>query len=403
MKYDVVVVGAGASGMVAAIKLARGGLKVALIERQNRGGKKILASGNGHCNIANINISPSNFYTKEKSFVGSFLGGYSVANVIEFFKSIGLEIRAKDDGKLYPHSMQASAVLNLLEAEIARLNIDSFYSSNIKQIEAGFRVHLEDAILKANSLILATGSMAAPTLGGNGSGLEIAQKFGHKISKQLPALVPLLSKDPICKTLAGVKHYCRVKLFLNGSEATSINEDFLFAKYGVSGLAILDISKDAVMALDRGLRVDIEVDFFPQINAKELTSFLKGRIDKKRDLNLKLWLSGIINSKIANYILRELNFESLSEARVNSKIVKEIVSRLKATKIEICGFREFKYAEVAQGGVELKDIDAKTMQSKLVKNLYFCGEMLDIIGQRGGYNFYFAWISAFRASKAILD
>ena len=387
--YDAIVVGAGASGLVCAINLARSGKKVAIIEAQKRGGKKILASGNGHCNILNRNVSKKNFYGRNSHLIEE-IAKIKPVEIIEFFSSLGLEIITKDDGKMYPKSMQASIVLQLLEAELNRLKVDRFYEVKDLKVKRGFELKFAKKLLKCKNLIIATGSKAAPQLGGNSSGLEIAKSFGHTIIEPTPALVPLVSSNPICKEVAGVKLKAKVRLFANNQEVSSQIGDFLFAKYGVSGLTILDLSLKANLAL-KNSNCHILVDFFSDLSKEKLISYLKSRVDKNRDLKLPLWLGAIINSKLSNYILKELNLQEKSEKSLNSKILKEIAQKLKGYKIEIEDSRDFKYAEVAYGGVDSKEIDSKTLQSKLVKNLYFIGEVLDIVGDRGGYNFHFAW------------
>ena len=390
--YDAIIIGSGASGMVCAINLARNGKKVAILEAQKRGGKKILASGNGHCNIENSNISTKNYYARNSKLIEEIVK-VKPKEVIDFFNSLGLEIITKDDGKMYPKCMQSSIVLELLEAEIKRLNIALFTEVKNLNIKKGFELKFNNTTLKSKNLIIATGSPAAPQLGGNYSGLEIAKKFGHNIINPIAALVPLTSANPICKNLAGVKVKAKVKLFSQDKEISSTIGDFLFAKYGVSGLAILDLSLKANLALKKS-NPYIVVDFFYDYSKEELLKYLKSRINKKRNLKLYLWLGAIINSKLASYILKELNLYEKSEANLNIKVLKELINAFKNYKIKIDGSREFKYAEVAYGGVDSKEIDSKTMQSKKCKGVFFIGEVLDIVGDRGGYNFHFAFSSA---------
>jgi len=397
--YDIAVMGAGASGMVASILFARRGLKVLLIERQSRGGKKILASGNGHCNIANIKVSKSNYYGKNSALIDSLIKEYNLGDIVEFFRSIGLELIVKDDSRVYPTSMQASIVLELLEYEIKRLNIKTIYDAKELRVSNGFNIEINGAKFGSKKLILATGSMAAPQLGGSSSGLEIAKSFGHSIITPLPALVSLNSKNLICKKARGVKLNVKLKLFIEGKEATSKIGDLLFTKYGVSGLSVLDISIDIARVVRAKRNFYLEIDFFRELSKKDFLEFLRDRVDKNRALPLNLWLGSIIHLKVANHILEELNLIKKSERDLNLTTLKLLVDTLKAYRLDIESLREFKYAEVALGGVDSKEIDL-TMQSKRVKNLYFLGEVLDIIGDRGGYNFMFAWFSAFRVASS---
>lgn len=403
MIYDVAIIGAGASGLVSAILSARNGLKVALIEAQKRGGKKILASGNGHCNIANSSVSKKNFYGKNSTLIAE-IAKQDLAQIEHFFNSLGLEFIAKEDGKIYPKSMQANSVLELLEAEIKRLNIATFYEAEQLKVNKGFELNFKtpnrQQKISAKKLIIATGSKAAPQLGGNSSGLEIAKSFGHTIIEPTPALVPVVSSNPICKKLAGVKVKAKVRLFINNQESSYTVGDFLFAKYGVSGLTILDLSLKISLALKEKKNCFVLVDFFSEYSKHELIAYLKSRINKERNLPLNLWLGAILNSKLSKEILKELNLYELTEAKLNNKNIKAIVELFKNYKIELEDTREFKYAEVAYGGVNSQELDGKTLQSKKVKNLYFVGEIIDIIGDRGGYNFYFAWSGAFIVCRA---
>jgi len=380
--------------MVASINLAKQGKKVCLIEHQNRGGKKILASGNGHCNIGNLNVNNSDYFARNRELIKSILASFSVDDVIAFFKDLGLEIVVKEDGKLFPKSMQASSVLNLLEARVKSLGIDSFYNVKNLKVKDGFNLSFDKKNINAKKLIVATGSQSAPQLGATSFGLDIAESFGHKIIKPLPALVPLISKDKICKTLNGVKLNCNLKLLINNKEKTSLQGDILFRDYGVSGLGVLDLSLFAVGAIDNRESVNIVIDFLSEFNKKDAISFLKSRIDKKRDLNLELWLSGFLHTKLADFIVKDLGLIDKKESNLNSKSIKELVDKLKNYTIKIDNFREYKYAEVVLGGVDSKEID-NNFESKKQKGLFFIGEVLDVVGKRGGYNFHFAWCSAF--------
>ncbi len=399
---DVAIIGAGASGMVTAILLAREGFRVLLVEKQKAGGKKILASGNGRCNISNIKISKSNFHGANRVLIDTLLKEYNLNDIKKFFKSIGQDLIETDSNRLFPASMQASSVLELLNAEIKRLNIEVIYEAKDTVIEKNLSIAIDKKIYKAKNLVVSTGSPAAPQLGGNNSGIEIASTFKHTTIEPLPALVSLYSNSPICKKATGVKIDINLKLFVDNQETTSKSGDLLFTKYGISGLSVLDISIDITKAIRANKNYHLEIDFFPNLNKKELLEFLKSRIDKKRELPLNLWLSAILNSKISDHLLKELNLIDKTEKQLNNSNLKLLVEKVKRYKIEIDKLREFKYAEVASGGVNSNEVDI-SMQSKKVKNLYFTGEVLDIVGDRGGYNFTFAWFSAFRAANSIIS
>jgi len=401
--YDVVILGAGASGMVAAIALAKGGKSVALIERQKRGGKKILASGNGRCNIANKRVSSKNYQIKNKQLLQELLKNYPLNKIECFFYDLGLELIVAEDGRLFPKSLSAQSVLELLEAWLDRLKIECFYSVEKLDIKEGFSIVFNGKVLNSENLVVATGSPAAPQLGGNSSGLEIAKNFGHNIIEPLPALVPFTSDAPICKKLAGLKVNAKVRLLIDGVEKTSVDGDLLFTKYGVSGLAILDISTKAVEALKSGIECFIEVDYWATMPQKELLKYLKARVDRERNLPLLIWLEAIIHPKLAKELLFELELLNRSEAELKSIDIKKLAMLLKAYKIAISGYRPMQYAEVSLGGVNSQELDYKTLESSKQKRLYFCGEVLDVVGDRGGYNFHFAWASGLQVAKSIID
>jgi predicted Rossmann fold flavoprotein len=399
--YDAVVLGAGASGMVAAIKLAQNGKSVAIIERQSRGGKKILASGNGRCNIANSTIKQKNYYLRNKKLISELLQRYRLEDIQSFFATLGLEFTALEDGRLFPQSMSALSVLELLEATLKRLNVPIFYSVDDLKVKAGFSLTFGSRRVEAKALIIATGSPAAPQLGGNSSGFALARQFGHSIIEPHPSLVPLQSGAALCKKLSGLRVPVTLHLLVNGEERTRKSGDLLFTKYGISGLAVLDISIEAAMALSAKNSCAVAVDFFPDKSKKELLSFLQSRIDKERDLPLSLWLSAIIHPKLAQQLLAETSLQTHSEVTLKSTQLKALVEQLKSFIIPIESYRPMQYAEVAIGGVNSNEVDAKTLQSKRKEGLYFCGEVLDVVGDRGGYNFYFAWCSAFAVADAI--
>jgi predicted Rossmann fold flavoprotein len=396
VRVDAVIIGAGASGLVSAINLAKQGKKVIILERLKKGAKKILASGNGHCNITNAKISSKNYIAKNKELLTTLLQECSSKKVVEFFRELGLEIEAKEDGRMFPSSFVARSVVEILEATIAHLNIKVFYEVEEIDIKKGFVVTFDDKKIVSKNLIIATGSLAAPALGGNDFGLKIAKYFGHSIIKPLPALVPLKSKEPFCRVLNGVKLFVNLKAFVENKEITSLQGDILFREYGVSGLAVLDCSLYIARALDEQKEVFLELDFVPKLKKKELLGFLQNRVDKKRGLSLLLWLGGFIHLKLASVLIKELKLEQKSEKNLTKKDIVAIVEFLKAKRVKIDALREFKYAEVALGGVNSKEIDSKTLESKKQKGLFFVGEVLDITGERGGYNFHFAWCSALR-------
>ena len=393
----VVVVGGGASGLLASILISRGGKEVLLLEKNSRVGKKILVSGNGKCNIGNISPKPKNYYSSNPNFIDKALENYGAKEIIDIFKTIGIEIIEGSNGKLFPLSLQASSVVDILEYEAKRLGVEIICDCEVSDISKKDNIFTIKSTIKdilAETVILTSGSQAYPKLGGSSRGLDIATSLGHNIVTPLPSLVQLSSDETWVKEVSGVKINSTVSLYANNQYITQKSGDVLFTKYGVSGLAILDISRDISIELSNHSYCHIEVDLMPKFSKERLAKLLLSTIDKDREI--EIWLMGFINKKLAKVILRESKCRAKYTSELNRKEISKIVYNIKNLHIPISDTRGFNGAEVAIGGVDTVDINPKTMESKIVKDLYFTGEILDVDGDRGGYNFYFAWLGAIK-------
>ena len=382
--YSVLIIGAGASGLVSAIILARRGKRVAILEKNSKVGKKLLATGNGRCNITNRKITLDKFYSQNPKFIEKLLDGYSYNSRREFFNSIGLILAEEKEGKIFPMSLQALSVVELLEYECKRLGVDIFCNSrveSVKKFKNRYRVEFNNSSLESKNLIIATGNISAPQLGGVDDGLEFAKRFGHTIITPYPSLVQLTSPMANLKKISGVKISSRVTLRLK-DKIIEKRGDILFTNYGISGLAILDISRFVVEELKYKKEVILTVDLIPNLSKDRLRAILN-----RRDRPLEIILQGLINKKIISFIL-------------DSKI-ENIIRNIKSFKFRVDGTRGFKGAEVAIGGVDTREINPKSLESKKHKGLYFTGELLDVDGNRGGFNLHFAWVCGLRVGKSI--
>jgi predicted Rossmann fold flavoprotein len=253
---------------------------------------------------------------------------------------------------------------------------------------------------KVKSVIIATGSLSAPQLGGIDQGFSFAKKIGHKIIKPFPSLVQLTSPVNNLKELAGVKVDSRVTLKQkNGS--IEKQGDVLFTSYGISGLAILDISRFVMQELMDKPTVTLEIDLIPKMSHDQVVALMKKSLVKKSQKNIKIWLQGFINKKLILPILKPLKLENRTVGSINLNEITLIVKKIKCFEFKIDGSRGYKGAEVATGGVDTKEINPLTMESKKEKGLYFTGEVLDVDGDRGGFNLHFAWVSGLRAGKVV--
>ncbi len=403
---DVIIIGAGASGLVSAIVSARRGKKVLILEKNNKIGKKLLATGNGKCNITNQRPTLERFHSQNPKFIAQIFEGYTYQTVRQFFKSIGLELVESKEGKVFPMSLQASSVVNLLKAECEQLLVEircDIEVNNLKKSADGYEVIHSKGSEKADALIVATGHLSAPQLGGVDRGITFAKKLGHTVIKSSPTLVQLTSPVNNLTQLAGVKVYSQVSLRLKNGKVIHTQGDVLFTSYGISGLAILDISRWVIQEVIHTPIVVLEIDFMPKMSHEQLLSLMKKSLVKKSKKSIEIWMQGFINKKLILPILKPLKLQHETVGSISSNInhLEEIVKTIKCFKFKIDGSRGYKGAEVATGGVDTKEINPKTMESKKHKGLYFTGEVLDVDGDRGGFNLHFAWVSGIRAGKSV--
>ena len=402
--YDVIIIGAGASGLVSAIVSARRGKKVLILEKNSKVGKKLLATGNGKCNITNQRIISDRFYSNNPAFISKVLDGYNYQSVKQFFKSIGLEFVEGKEGKVFPMSLQASSVVSLLEAECEQLFVEircDINVNNVKKIENGYEVIHMGNSEKSASLIIATGHLSAPQLGGVDTGVTFAKKLGHTVIKSSPTLVQLTSPVNNLNQMAGVKVESRVSLKLKNSKVIHTQGDVLFTSYGISGLAILDISRFVIQEVIHTPIVTLEIDLIPKMSHEQLLSLMKKSLVKKSKKSIEIWMQGFINKKLILPILEPLKLQNETLGSISLNEIELIVKKIKCFKFKIDGSRGYKGAEVATGGVDTKEINPLTMESKKHKGLYFTGEVLDVDGDRGGFNLHFAWVTGIRAGESV--
>lgn len=388
------IIGGGASGLICAIFCARKGVQVDLYEQNSKCAKKILVSGNGRCNITNKNLSQSDYFSQNPSFVEFALREFGFGAFERFCESIGLLLDIKNDGRVYPLSNEAKSVASLLLSHAKGLGVNIRTDTKISD--------MKKVLSEYDAVVIATGSEAAPHLGGNRDGLEFAEVFGHNIIPTYPSLVQLHLNSSTPKKMSGAKLDGEVTLLINNTKEMTSSGDILFSDYGVSGFAVLDISQGASVALSEGAHVSISLNLLPSFNAQKLANHISKMAEMKPEVTLFDILIGLIPSKTALGILEELNTaSSLCGDAIGIKLAKKIANQLLNWRFEVTDTHGFRHAEVAGGGVDTTEINPKTFESLKQKNLYFCGEVLDVVGKRGGYNFAFAWASGYLAAKDI--
>ncbi len=391
---QVAIIGAGASGLVTAIFCAKAGVKVDIYEQNSKPAKKILVSGNGRCNINNSNLSSNDYFTDNPSFVKDILKEFGFKEFEKFTNSLGLLLDIKDDGRVYPLSNEAKSVVNIFEEYAKSVGVTFFLDTQIEDI----KTLLQDY----HSVVVATGSEAASHLGGNRDGYDFAQAFGHDIVQTYPSLVQLHLNSKFAQKMSGAKIDGEVTLLINHKKVSTIKGDILFTNYGVSGFAILDISQMASVALLNYEAVDISLNLLPKFTMQQLSTHIGNIAKNIPKFTILDILTGLIPIKIAKNLLDFLEIaHTLSHNDIHTKLTKKIANSLLNGRFEVTDTHGFRHAEVSGGGIDTTQINSQTMESLKQKNLYFTGEVLDVLGRRGGYNFAFAWASAYLCSKNI--
>ncbi len=398
--YDCIVIGGGAAGMMAAITAAKQGAKAAIIEHTKRLGNKILQTGNGKCNFTNRYMDVSMYQNEDKDAVKNVISRFDVDDVIEFFRGLGVYAKERG-GYVYPHSETAASVNDALRLEVENQKITVFTECEIlsaKPDTVGFNVKTTAGYMHAEKLILSTGSKASPKSGSDGSGYELAGKFGHKIKKPLPALVQLVSSNPYCKAMAGVRSSGTAALYIDGVFAAEDTGEIQYTDYGISGIPVFQLSRHAVLALDRGKSVSVCINMLNDISPETLYQDIENRLAQNSTKTIEQYFSGIVNKKLVYAAAKTANVDvSKTAAQAGAKGLRKVVDALECFRFDITGFKGFEQAQVCQGGVRLSEVDEHTLESKLCPGLYFAGEILDVDGKCGGYNLQWAWSSGYVA------
>ena len=398
--YKVNIIGAGFSGLVTAISLASRfkGEDIVLTERNDRVGKKILSTGNGQCNLTNANISASRYHGASYDFINGVLANFSNEFFIKFLNDLGV-YTVLDGDKYYPMSKQASSVLDALRFKVESLKIN--VKTNSVAIgtnrEKYFVVTLENGEkIYSENLIIATGGKSAKYTGSDGIGYNLAKSFGHTVTDLYPSLVQLKCNLNSIKGLKGLKQYSRVTAIVNGKKVYSTEGDVLFTDYGVSGNAIFSVSAYLAGEKDKSVNIDL----CPSISESELVEFLRNKIKNCGYLKVEDLFSGIINKKVACAILKNaLNVDFNNS--ISSVDVIKAVRLVKNFTLAVIGDTGFDNSQVTRGGVNTLEVDSKTLQSKIVKGLYFVGEILNVDGDCGGFNLQWAFSSALTVANSI--
>lgn len=405
MEYDVIIAGAGAAGLVAAIAAARKGKSVLIIEKNTKAGKKILATGNGKCNFTNLHQTPECYRSEDSKFAMKVLSNFDLNKTLNFFENLGIFPKERN-GYVYPFSEQASSVVSVLLMECERLKVEIAYNEKVKSvIQPDFTVVTvrpdnTEAVYYGKKLIIATGGCASPNLGSDGSGYQLAKSFGHSIVKPLPALVSLKSPDKFCKTVSGVRTQAKVTAYASSKPLSQEEGEIIFTDYGISGIPVMQLSRFVSKALDKKEEVFLILDFFKEYTNDELKKLLTVRCSQNPNKTLEEMLIGLFNNKLNYILIKEAKLDpGLKCKRLSKADINKLAGQIKNFKIRISDTNSFDFAQVTAGGVSTSEINPDTLESKKKKNLYFAGEIVDVDGTCGGYNLQWAWSSGYIAGS----
>lgn len=402
--YDVIIIGAGASGLMAAAAAASKGARVALLEHKDDIGKKILATGNGRCNFTNTDMSVNKFHGS-KALIKNGLAQFNYADTIRFFKELG--IPAYDNaGYIYPNSRQAASVVAAFRMELMRLHVDMKTGINITDIKptddrTGYCIQTDKGSFKSKRLIIACGLTASPKLGSDGSLFRQIEALGHHIQKPLPALCGFSCDGLNFKKITGVRCDATVASVIDGQMTEQNTGELQLADYGISGIPVFQISSLMSRALDKGQMVEVIIDFLPAFSDDELNGYIKDRsITTTDNRSLNEMLNGLLNNKLLLELIHKSGVSPDKKGRLlTDDDCKSLTRSIKHTAVSVKKPRGLEFAQVCAGGIYTKEIDVRTLESKIHPGLYFCGELLDVDGICGGYNLQWAWTSGYIAGE----
>lgn len=386
--HEIIIAGAGAAGLMCGFLLGRNGHEVFLIEKNTSAGRKLLATGNGRCNFTNRYMVPECYYA-EQEFIEEVLGGFHAEDAIRLFEEIGIYHRERD-GYCYPQSGQASTVVELLEASCREAGVRFLFDTKVSRIihrqnqdENGkYEIVCKNNIcFSCDRLILATGGKACAELGGDGSGYKLCRSLAHHVTEIFPGLTGLKAAGDEWSKLSGVRMQGKISLYSEGRFIKSESGEIQIVKDGISGIPVFQLCRLAAKELSAGREVRCGIDFFPERKEEELTKWILEHGVAK--------LQGLVNRKWVP-VIRKRAGEPEKTARL-----------LKNYEVVITDTFGLERAQVTAGGVPAEEIDPATMQSRIHKNLFLLGELVDVDGICGGYNLHFAWATAYLCAKAI--
>ena len=407
-KYDVIVIGAGPAGLLAAGRAAESGAHVLILEKMRQEGRKLLITGKGRCNITN-NLPQREFIQHifpNGRFLKFAFSQFFSADIISMLEKYGVDVTLERGGRYFPASNKSSDVLQALLRWTKKAGVETKCGHKVEKIIIG------DDVVKgvlangqhflSDSVILATGGKSYPATGSNGDGYELAKQAGHSIERVRPALVPLVTSGGLAEKLQGLNlKNVKAIVWVNGKKAGEAFGEMLFTHFGLSGPIILTVSRIVVDELDKGNKVEVTIDLKPALDEQKLDKRLLRDLNENGKKSIKNIFKDWLPSKMADTFIELLKLDPQKEGhQVSADERKQVRNNMKNLRFKVTGYRSFKEAIITAGGIPTTEINQKTMESKIVKGLYFAGEVIDLDAETGGYNLQIAYSTGWLAGNS---
>ena len=396
----IAIIGGGAAGLMAACLLSRKGEDVILLEKQARVGRKLLSTGNGRCNLSNLNASEKDYYG-DPAYIRAALSAFNPEDACDFFESIGVICSADEEGRVYPLSNQAAGVLDALRLYAEEKGCEMRTDFAVTRItkKKKFIIESENEQLQADRVIICCGGLAAPKIGGCGDGHKLLEAFGHKISPRLPAIAAIRTDPEAVRALKGIRMHGEISLISGGKLLRRESGEILFGEGSVSGIAAMQLARRLNLEINRGKKCAVRLNFLPAADE----NFISDRCKLLPGRSMDDFLSGILPKRLGQVIAKAAGISPLTipARELTFSQQKKLLDTITGWELPAKGSLGFDQAQVTCGGAEMKDFHPDTLESKLMPGLYAAGEVLNVDGDCGGFNLHWAWASAYLCVQGI--
>ncbi len=407
--YDLIIIGSGAAGMIAAIVSARASLRVLLLEKLPNIASKLKATGGGRCNLTNTlpNEEFMSHFGRDGRFMQDALAAFDYKKLILFLKEIGVETHAPDGFRVFPTSHSSTTIISALQNELERLDVTLLCSQKVEHINHSenqiIGVQTQDNIYIAQNVIVATGGLGYPTLGAEGDGYTMATELGHKVTNLYPAMMPLKTKESwVARCRADTIPKVELRIDLKKHKKLRAKGDLIFTKNGIRGPVVLDFAREITPLLEKYGEVPLLLNLTKGMNEEQISQHIKNEVSKNPDASILEHISTLLPPALSNELCTLANINPTDKHnKIEGAQRAKLIQLLTWTPLTITGHDGFKMAMITRGGINLKEINPKTMQSKLVNGLYFCGEVMNLDGPCGGYNLQWSFASGNLAGKLL--